>query len=50
MLNKIKYLIKEKEMTQMVMTINTKKLKITSDDDLTFEKILEMCDMTKGGL
>lgn len=50
MLNKIKYLIKEKEMTQMIMTINTKKLKITSDDDLPLEKILEMCDMTKGAL
>ena len=50
MLNKIKYLSKEKKITLMVMAINTKKLKITSDDDLPLEKILEMCDMTKGAL
>ena len=47
MLNKIKYLSKEKKVIQMVVALNTKKLKITSDD-LPLEKILEMCDMTKG--
>ena len=47
MLNKIKYLRKEKKVTEMVMALNTKNLKIPSDD-LPLEKILEMCDMTKG--